>query len=156
MIALGEILELAASAKDPHAAGESQSNWLADLRAALPARLAARTASLRAASTALAVSPRTLQRRLGEAGTSWRREVDTARRELATELTGAGEARKAIARQVGFSDTRGLRRALRRWNGAEVAQMSRTASNAAASAPNSAKPTRPDGSRRPRADSRAR
>jgi AraC-like DNA-binding protein len=113
---LDEILELVDAAPDPQATSQSQSNWLAELRAALPARLVARTASLREVSTALAVSPRTLQRRLAEAGTSWRDEVDTARRELAIQLAGAGEARKAIAGKVGYSDTRGLRRALRRWD----------------------------------------
>lgn len=100
---------------DLNTRSECQSNWLADLRAALPGRLADRTASLSEVSTALTISPRTLQRRLAEAGTSWRDEVDAARRDLVMQLAGAGEVRKAIARKVGYSDTRVLRRALRRW-----------------------------------------
>jgi AraC-like DNA-binding protein len=115
-----EIVELIASTQGPQATGECQSDWLAGLRDALPERLADRTASLHEVSAAFAVSTRTLQRRLAEAGTSWRDEVDAARRKLATQLAGAGEGRKAIAHQVGYSDTRGLRRALRRWNGAEA------------------------------------
>jgi AraC-like DNA-binding protein len=115
-----EILQLVASGQGPPATSECQPDWLAGLRDALPARLADRSASLHEVSTALAVSTRTLQRRLAEAGTSWRDEVDAARRKLATQLAGAGEGRKAIAHKVGYSDTRGLRRALRRWNGAEV------------------------------------
>jgi AraC-like DNA-binding protein len=112
---LQEILELVAASSDPPPASECQSEWLADLRGTLPARLADRTTSLSEVSRALAISPRTLQRRLANAGTSWRDEVDAARRELAVELARAGESRKTIARQVGYSDTRGLRRALRRW-----------------------------------------
>jgi AraC-like DNA-binding protein len=110
-------LGLLASVADPPTTTQGPTQWLADLRAVLPARLADRTASLSEVSSALAISPRTLQRRLAEAGTSWRAEVDTARRERAAELARAGEARKAIARQLGYSDTRGLRRALRRWKG---------------------------------------
>jgi AraC-like DNA-binding protein len=106
-----DLLEVA----DPAPASLGPTQWLADLRAVLPARLADRTASLSEVSSALAISPRTLQRRLAAAGTSWRAEVDAARRKLAAELARAGEARKAIARQLGYSDTRGLRRALRRW-----------------------------------------
>lgn len=118
---LNEILQLMTSAEGSHATDECPSNLLADLRASLPARLAARTASLSEVGASLAISPRTLQRRLAEAGTSWRAEVDTARRELAAQLAGAGHGRKAIARRVGYSDTRGLRRALRRWNGEQQA-----------------------------------
>jgi AraC-like DNA-binding protein len=110
-------LQLAASVTDPPPASQGPTQWLADLRRVLPARLADRTASLSEVSSALAISPRTLQRRLAAAGTSWRAEVDSARRELAGELARAGEARKAVARRLGYSDTRGLRRALRRWKG---------------------------------------
>jgi AraC-like DNA-binding protein len=115
---LDELLELVPP-PDEHEGDEADlPGWLAELRAALPARLADRTSSLRAVSTDLAVSPRTLQRRLAEAGTSWRAEVETARRRLAIELALAGEGRKGVARRIGYSDTRALRRALRRWNGA--------------------------------------
>jgi AraC-like DNA-binding protein len=112
---LDELLELVPPVPAGGPADAGSPGWLGELRAALPARLADRTASLREVSAAMAVSPRTLQRWLADAGTTWRAEVDTARRELSTELAGAGEGRKAVARRVGYSDTRALRRALRRW-----------------------------------------
>lgn len=115
---LDELLELVPDSEEMEGADEDPPGWLSELRAALPARLAARSSSLPAVAAELAVSPRTLQRWLADAGTSWRSEVETARRRLATELARAGEGRKGVARQVGYSDTRALRRALRRWDGA--------------------------------------
>lgn len=62
------------------------------------------------------MSPRSLQRRLEEEGTSWREEVDAVRREQAARLLREGASRAAMAAQLGYSDVRALRRAVRRWN----------------------------------------
>jgi AraC-like DNA-binding protein len=68
----------------------------------------------------LALSPRSLHRRLADAGTTYQRLVDELRRDEALRLFSAGmRARsiKAIAEAVGFADVRGFRRAFKRWTG---------------------------------------
>jgi AraC-like DNA-binding protein len=73
--------------------------------------------SLGEAARALAVSMRTLQRRLAEEGTSWRTEIDAARQERAAQLLQQGATANLTAAKVGYSGSRALRRALRRWDG---------------------------------------
>ncbi|GAA2623441.1 hypothetical protein GCM10010425_18340 [Streptomyces spororaveus] len=66
----------------------------------------------------LAMSPRTLQRRLGELGTTWREEVEAVRQEHTMELLRATDLPlRSVAAQVGYSDMRALRRAVRRSEG---------------------------------------
>jgi AraC-like DNA-binding protein len=72
--------------------------------------------SLEVLARRLAVSTRTLQRRLGEHGTNWRAELETARQRHAQR--GLRDGRRdltRLARQLGYSDPRSVRRALRRW-----------------------------------------
>jgi AraC-like DNA-binding protein len=65
----------------------------------------------------LALSTRTLQRQLAERGTTWRAELDAARQRRAQHARQADAANMAdLARQLGYSDPRSARRALRRWN----------------------------------------
>ncbi|WP_433184937.1 AraC family transcriptional regulator ligand-binding domain-containing protein [Actinoallomurus sp. CA-150999] len=90
--------------------------WRDLLREAITADLPGRTVSLHAVAGRLAMSPRSLQRRLEEAGTSWRQEVDAVRRDQAARLLREGTSRAAMAAQLGYSDVRALRRAVRRWN----------------------------------------
>jgi AraC-like DNA-binding protein len=78
--------------------------------------------SLRVVARALAVSPRTLQRRLAEEGTSWRVILDTARRERASALLREGLTTELTAAQVGFAGSRALRRALARWREGSLAR----------------------------------
>jgi AraC-like DNA-binding protein len=73
--------------------------------------------SLRAAAHKMAMSPRSLQRRLSEEGTSWRDVVDALRRERVEALLASGLSRSTVAARVGFHDSRALRAALRRWHG---------------------------------------
>jgi AraC-like DNA-binding protein len=89
--------------------------WTARLRQDVAAHLADDGPSLPAAARRLAVSPRSLQLRLGEEGTTWREVVDGVRRDRAAVLLGQGMSRTAAAARLGFSDTRALRGALRRW-----------------------------------------
>jgi AraC-like DNA-binding protein len=63
----------------------------------------------------LRMSSRTLQRRLGVEGTSWKAIVDEARRDKAAELTARGTAPKEIAFLLGFADRSALARARARW-----------------------------------------
>ncbi|MGW0328493.1 helix-turn-helix domain-containing protein [Nocardia sp. NPDC003183] len=75
-----------------------------------------RSASAAAARGAcFALSPRTFQRRLAEAGTTWR---DAACRDRAERpLRDSDLPVQSIAAQLGYTDARTLRRAFRRWNG---------------------------------------
>ncbi|MEU8894755.1 helix-turn-helix domain-containing protein [Nocardia sp. NPDC048505] len=66
----------------------------------------------------MAMSARTLRRRLGEHGTSWRNEVEAARLAKATALLrDTGLPVSSVATRVGYSDARALRRAFPPWTG---------------------------------------
>ncbi|MFY7064992.1 AraC family transcriptional regulator ligand-binding domain-containing protein [Nocardiopsis changdeensis] len=96
--------------------------WLDLFRTALDAELDHAAPSLGAVAARLASSPRTLQRRLGEHGTTWRAEVDRARHARARRLLSSGLTAEAVAARLGFSDDRALRKAFHRWSGHTPAQ----------------------------------
>lgn len=88
------------------------------LRTAILDDLTAGDLDLAAVAARFAASPRTFQRRLAEAGTTWRDEVDAARRERAEHLLRASDLPvQAIAARLGYTDARTLRRSFRRWTG---------------------------------------
>jgi len=67
---------------------------------------------------ALALSPRTLHRRLAEAGTSFAELLDNARRELAAGyLQRTDYSIAEVAYLVGFAEVSSFNRAFRRWTG---------------------------------------
>ena len=70
---------------------------------------------LSAVARRMTVSPRTLQRLLRSEGTTWRAEVDAFRRVQATRLQRKGLSNSQVARRLGYSDARALRRAAVRW-----------------------------------------
>ncbi|MEU4575228.1 AraC family transcriptional regulator ligand-binding domain-containing protein [Nonomuraea sp. NPDC023979] len=73
---------------------------------------------LEAAARHFAISPRRLQELLKREGTSWRRELEAVRGDLAVEMLGDGSLPTAvIARRLGYSDERAFRRAFRRTYG---------------------------------------
>jgi AraC-like DNA-binding protein len=85
-----------------------------ELRTAIPRG----DASLAVVARALHVSARSLQRRLGERGTSFQALVDDARRAMAEELLGGQHASVTeTAFAVGFADVPAFTRAFRRWTG---------------------------------------
>jgi AraC-like DNA-binding protein len=93
--------------------------WHGQFRMLL-ADLLAEGPTLEAIARRLAMSPRSLQRRLAEHGTTWRAELDHARRQRAQQSRAHAQPTMAsLARQLGYSDTRSTRRALRRLNQAE-------------------------------------
>ena len=64
----------------------------------------------------MVMSPRSLQRHLAEHGTSWRAELEQARRRQAEQSRSRSQPTMAtLARQLGYSDARSASRALRRW-----------------------------------------
>lgn len=89
--------------------------WAARLQALLARRLPGEDISLASVSRQLAVSPRTLQRRLQAEGTSLREQTDAVRRRQAARLLAEGKTRLSVAVRLGYSDDRTLRRAMRRW-----------------------------------------
>ncbi|MEU1626891.1 helix-turn-helix domain-containing protein [Streptomyces sp. NPDC020096] len=66
----------------------------------------------------MALSPRTLQRRLDEHGTNWRDQAETVRREHITHLLRSTDLSiESIAARTGYADARAPRRAVQRWYG---------------------------------------
>ncbi|MEV6073249.1 AraC family transcriptional regulator ligand-binding domain-containing protein [Nocardia sp. NPDC052001] len=93
--------------------------WEDTLRAEITATLAERqSAEIEVVAQRLALSPRTLQRRLADHGTSWRRELETVRCQQATHLLRDTRLpMQSIAGRVGYRNQRALRRAFHRWTG---------------------------------------
>ncbi|MFD6912764.1 AraC family transcriptional regulator ligand-binding domain-containing protein [Streptomyces virginiae] len=92
--------------------------WQDRFRMVLESAFREDTMSLEHVAQRLAMSPRTLQRRLGEHGTTWREEVEAVRQEHTMELLRATDLPlRSVAARVGYSDMRALRRAVRRWEG---------------------------------------
>jgi AraC-like DNA-binding protein len=117
---LGDLLEAVRSLPDPALAPIERGAWSDAVREVLGPQLDRPLLSLRTVARMLAVSPRTLQRRLAEEGTSWRGELDAARSERAAQLLRQGFTQEVTATRVGYSGSRALRRALRRWDGMKV------------------------------------
>lgn len=114
--ALSRLLREKAPEVDPSA-------LIAEVRAAVVARLEAGDANLPDVAEAVGLSARTLQRRLSEAGTSLRELVDEARREAALqELRRDDVSITEVAFLLGFSETSAFDRAFRRWTGKAPAE----------------------------------
>jgi AraC-like DNA-binding protein len=94
--------------------------WAGRVRQVITAHLADEGLSLSAAGRQLALSPRSLQRRLEAEGTTWSETVDEVRRDRAAVLLAQGFSKTAVTARLGFSDASALRSALRRW-GADLA-----------------------------------
>lgn len=100
------------------AAAKPVLRWYDAFRVALDIVFEADIVSLEAVAERLVMSPRTLQRRLAEHDTTWRTEVERVRQERALALLKDPElSMRSIARRVGYSDERALRRAVQRWHG---------------------------------------
>ncbi|MEV6957279.1 helix-turn-helix domain-containing protein [Streptomyces sp. NPDC051183] len=83
--------------------------------------------TLSAVARRMALSTRTLQRRLDEHGTTWSSELETLRRAHITRLLrSTGLSIDSIAARSGYADARALRRAVRRWYGTTPAALRRT------------------------------
>ncbi len=94
-------------------------DWLGRFRQLLAETMGEDTISVNALARRLAVSTRTLQRRLAEHGTTWRAELEAARLRRGQRASAAGPPSRALlASQLGYADPRSVRRALRRWEAA--------------------------------------
>lgn len=88
------------------------------VRRAVSESLSAGVPKMAEVAQRLAVSERTLQRRLGERDVSYKSLVDTTRRELAENMLRQSEyAISEIAFLTGFSEQSAFQRAFKRWTG---------------------------------------
>lgn len=93
-------------------------NLFLQARELLTAQLVAGPVSLSRLAQALGLSPRTLQRRLAEAGLNFTQLLDDTRQPLALDyLRDASLELADIAFLLGFSEAASLARAFRRWTG---------------------------------------
>ncbi|MEV7523591.1 AraC family transcriptional regulator ligand-binding domain-containing protein [Streptomyces sp. NPDC091371] len=103
-------------------------DWLDLFRTALASAAQDEGApTLSSVARRMALSTRTLQRRLDEHGTTWSHEAETVRRAHITRLlhdTDLGI--DAIAARSGYADARALRRAVQRWYGATPGDLRRS------------------------------
>jgi AraC-like DNA-binding protein len=91
---------------------------IAPIREAILLELATSGAELARVARRVAMSPRTVQRRLEEAGTSYQDLVDELRANMAQSLL-RDRARSIVdvAFELGYADLKGFYRAFRRWTG---------------------------------------
>jgi AraC-like DNA-binding protein len=91
---------------------------VAEVRREVAAQLAADRARLDDVAAALALSPRTLQRKLAEAGTSFQAVHDAARQALAEELLRDARLNLTdVAYMLGYREQSSFNRACREWFG---------------------------------------
>ena len=69
-----------------------------------------------AVAAALHMTPRTLQRRLAEDGTTFRALVDATRKSILVGSIERNESNDETMRHAGYTNSRAFRRALKRWN----------------------------------------
>ncbi|WP_405495374.1 helix-turn-helix domain-containing protein [Nocardia sp. NBC_00511] len=98
-----------------------------ELRRAIREMLTRGESDLHAVARHLSISPRTLQRRLQEQGTSWRDELDAVRYEYATHLLRDTDLTvDCVAARLAYTDARTFRRAFARWKGMSPGVFRRT------------------------------
>jgi AraC-like DNA-binding protein len=96
-----------------------RSDVVARCRAVLMQRLAGGEVTATQVARHLAMSRRTLHRRLADAGTTWQRLVDHTRRDIALRLIEDPQRPiGAITFELGFSQHSAFARAFKRWSGA--------------------------------------
>jgi len=119
----GELTALVAPVLRHYLAGDGTDQagaagaWLERFHLLLAQAIENGSPSVGAVARGLAVSPRTLQRQLAAHGTTWRAELESLRQRRARQARQRGAVSMAsLARSLGYSDTRSVRRALRRWD----------------------------------------
>ena len=111
---LRRVLETHAAARAPRAQGD----LIAQVKDAIAARLGHAPPAMQEVARALAIAPRTLQRRLARGGMSWRSLIDLARRDVAEALLRDASLSVAeIGYLLGFSEPSAFHRAFKRWLG---------------------------------------
>lgn len=94
-----------------------ESHHFIDLvRDRINALLARGQSSIESVASSLHMTPRTLQRRLQEDGTTFRALVDATRRSILVACYERKETAEETMRHAGYTNHRSFRRALKRWN----------------------------------------
>jgi len=106
---------------DSHLSRLAQPSFSSELRAVLRARLEDGPRDADSIAAELHMGLRTLQRRLEAEGTAFSEVLDGARREVALELIETDLPVRDLATRCGFSGSRALIRAFRRWTGSTPA-----------------------------------
>ncbi|WP_280236019.1 AraC family transcriptional regulator [Nocardia cyriacigeorgica] len=94
--------------------------WIDQVASALADALDTGELSLELVARRLMTSPRTLQRRLRDAGTTWRIELDRARATRLAEHATHRLTRDRQAQLLGYADPTSIRRAARRWSNTDA------------------------------------
>jgi len=103
---------------------QERTDFLERVRVAVRASAAGAEPPLDVVARRIAISPRTLQRRLEENGTSYKALLEEVRRERAfTLLADPTVGIAAIGSTIGFGDARAFYRAFRRWTGSTPAKV---------------------------------
>ncbi|MEY4508804.1 MAG: AraC family transcriptional regulator [Pseudomonadota bacterium] len=97
-----------------------------EVRAAVHAALASGRCTVEGTARALAISTRTLQRRLQDEGTSFAGVVEAVRRELSVAYLERGISIVEVAALLGYADTTAFHHAFRRWHGTSPAEHNRS------------------------------
>ncbi len=104
-------------------------SFVTQLQNLIAKELRGREPKLDAISTRMGYSPRTLQRKLQQAGTSFNKVLDDIRRTLAFQyLKETALTASEIAFLLGFSDNSAFNRAFRRWTGTTPGEYRRKSS----------------------------
>jgi AraC-like DNA-binding protein len=116
--------------------GLPTSDRITDLvRACVGPRLGIDEPSPSTVAAELAMSSRTLSRRLHDEGTTFRTLVEDLRMETARQLLAAGGGTEVVARRIGFSDATAFRRAFKRRTGVTPADYRASVGRAGAGPP---------------------
>ncbi len=92
-------------------------DFIAAVRAAIAPRPGLCSATLTEVASHLAMSPRTIQRRLAENGLTFLQLADEVRRERSMSLLAEATPLGEVAYQLGFSEPSSFHRAFKRWTG---------------------------------------
>lgn len=102
---------------------EAQNSLPEQIKIVLKRRLASGKPELSDVADALGLSERTLQRRIAEAGSSFRLLLEASRQELGRDMLASGaNATEEIAYLLGYQDTSSFYRAFREWEGVTPSQ----------------------------------
>lgn len=107
--------QLRTMAAEQHAALESYP-FIDTVRDRIKALLPRGKSSIEAVAGTLHMTPRTLQRRLQDDGTTFRALMDATRRSILLGAVERNQTPTEVMRHAGYTNARSFRRALKRWN----------------------------------------
>jgi len=97
-------------------AGHPDNSFLDSVRDRIKGLLPKGNCGVEPVAAALHMTPRTLQRRLQEEGTTFRTLVDATRKSIVLDCVERHQAPEEIVRHAGYTNPRSFRRAMKRWN----------------------------------------